>query len=55
MTREQQRQEKQAKAEARKQAKIEAKIQREESKAFARSIEKWKAKGAWMEEIVNAI
>ena len=49
MTRQQQREAKALKAEARKQAKIEAKQERQESKAFAKAVEKWAAKGAWIE------
>lgn len=50
MTRQQQREAKALKSEARKQAKIEAKQERAESKAFAKAVEKWAAKGAWVEE-----
>lgn len=50
MTSRQKRGNKAIQLEARKQAKIEAKQERVESKAFARSIEKWRAKGAWIEE-----
>ena len=50
MTRQQQRESKALKAEARKQAKIAAKQERQESKAFAKAVEKWAAKGAWIED-----
>ena len=50
MTREQQREAKALKLEARKQAKIQAKQDRAESRSFAKSIERWKAKGAWIED-----
>lgn len=49
MTREEKKAIREAKTEAMKQAKIEAKKEKQESTAFARSIEKWKAKDAWIE------
>ena len=50
MTRQDQREAKALKSEARKQAKNEAKKERQEVKAFDKTIEKWKAKDAWIED-----
>lgn len=50
MTREQQREAKTLKLQAQKQAKTEAKQERMESKAWDKSVEQWRVKGAWIED-----
>jgi len=51
MTRQEQREAKALKLEALKQAKIEAKKERQECKAWDKNVQKWKAKGAWIEDL----
>jgi len=54
MTREQQREIKEAKKQAKIALRIEAKQDRHELKNWNKSVEKWKAKGGWIEETVPA-
>jgi len=50
MTREEQRQIKQAKIEAKNRLRIEAKQEREELRNWNKNVKKWKDKGAWIED-----